>query len=142
MPQDNIFNNFGWYVIKDGNLLNYQLNNKNCETHKDAIERFTNDYNINIENSTSFEMSINLVSKGYICFHSDPNSYLVAFIPNEIKNSKDLETFKNLIPILQTFDKPTGLVCVHEDGIYDMYDSFNWSLFQTKAPFQMVKQIH
>lgn len=142
MPQDNIFNNLGWYVIKDNNLLSYPINSTNNESHKSSIVRFTNDYKINIKDSTSFEMSLNLATKGYICFHSDPNSYLIAFVPNKIKNQNHLETLKNLVPMLQTFNKPTGLVCVHEDGSFDMYDDFNWQLPQEKTPLQMIKQMH
>lgn len=122
MPKDNIFNNLGWSVIKDNKLLYYPVNSANNESHKNSIERFIIDHNINIENNTSFEISINLATNGYICCHSN----LLAFIPNEIKIKATIETLKKLLPTLQTFDQPTSLVCFNEDGSFDIYAEFNW----------------
>lgn len=126
MPHENIFNKTGYFVIKNDEVLKYYIN-PDSEQHLDGINRFINDYNIDINNSTSFEASLNLANMDYICFHSDPDSYLITFIPSNIKNIKQIEAFKKIIPMLQSFNKPQGLVCVNEDGSYNIIDDFDWN---------------
>ena len=117
-----------WSVVKDDQLLSYNID-KN-EGHEDGIMRFVREHNLDLEEGTSFEMSLELAARDYICFHSATNTYLITFMPSVLTNQNQLDMLNKLMPCLQSFKNMQSIVFVNPDGSYTGIDGFNWDTFK------------
>lgn len=125
MDITNLFKQRCWCIIDQDKLLNFNIN-KNSN-HKQEIIKFSKFNDISLKGEISFEMSLELASKGYISFHGNPDSYLLIFMP-DIISDEQVNVLNSINEAIISFDKPKGIIKVAKDMSYSMYDNVEWKI--------------
>ncbi len=89
----------------DDIMLRYKLESKNNRGHLDLCKKFVDDYNLeisNINDLTSYEISIEIAKLGHVNIHVEKRSMIV-YIP-EILSDKQYKWFKDNRSLLSKFD--------------------------------------
>lgn len=132
-----LFNRTTWSVIDDNKLLIYNI--AKGEGHDSGIKHFAKDHGLDIKDGTSFEMSVELASRDYICFHSSPSNYLITFMPSVLTNKGQIDTLTSVIPHLKEFNDTQAIVYVNPDGTFYWTEEFDWDKFRPNSKIETGK---